>query len=408
MEARMRTSRTLLTLSSLALATVALSSCDGSPATGVTCSTDLGTTDAGRKVRLFVDTSDALVRAANQIDRDMLGVCTGMAEDLGIPNAEIAPPVGMEKAAGAATKAACTRVATEIDDIIKNDVPTMARLSITYTPAVCTIDAEAQTRCVEQCEPKTVIVSKLECVPGHLYGQCSATCTGTCGGSCSGMCQGQCTATCTGMCEGNCNGMCNGTCTAKNADGTCYGKCTGTCTGSCDARCTGSCSGSCNGTCNATCMGGCEGNCNVWVQPPQCTEVQEPVTVDECHTTCESQAKFEAVCTEPSLSVTYGVSPMGPRVGKLVNAVKNHYATLLKVSVQTGTTIGDSVSGFSAALSGVTTYAEQVGAQAGLCVLDAVSAVASATEQIHVSAMVSVSISASVTASGGGTATAAK
>jgi modification target Cys-rich repeat protein len=395
-------SRSALSTLSLALSAVVLvGSCDGTPASGVTCNTDLGQTDAGRKVRLFIDTSDSLVKAANEIDSMMKDVCLGMGEDLGIANSELQPPAGMEETAGAATKAACTRVKTEIDSILATDVPNTARLSITYTPAVCTIDAQAQTECVQRCEPKTVTVTELECQPGHFYGQCSASCSGTCGGACSGMCNGQCTATCMGTCEGHCNGMCVGTCSAKNADGTCYGTCQGTCMGSCDAACKGTCTGSCNGSCSASCTGACSGDCSVWVQPPQCTEVKKSVTVDECQTTCESQARFQARCNEPSVSVTYGVSPSKERVAKLVTAVKNHYDQLLTVMVRTGTTIGDSVTGFSTALSGVGDYAQQVGAQAGLCVLDAVSAVAAATEQVHVAASVSVMISVSVTASGG-------
>ena len=137
------------------------------------------------------------------------------------------------------------------------------------------------------------------------------------------------------------------------------------------------------------------------MQPPKCTEVEKQVTVDECETTCEAQARFAAVCTEPMLSVGYGVSPERASVGRLVTALANHYATLLKVLVRTGTTIGDSVSGFSTALSGVGDYAQQVGAQAALCVLDAVSAVGAAATQVDVSASFSVSISASVSASGG-------
>ncbi|HXU05436.1 MAG TPA: hypothetical protein VN903_30970, partial [Polyangia bacterium] len=266
----------------LPIASFVLAGCGGSAAKGVTCNSDLGQTDAGRKVRLFIDTSDKLVKAANEIDADMYDVCTGIAADLGIPSAELAPPVGQEDVAGARAKAACTRVKTEIDTIVANDIPTTARLSITYTPAICTIDAALKTTCIEKCEPKTVTVTDLMCTPGHFYGQCSASCTGTCGGSCSGMCQGQCTATCNGGCSGHCNGMCTGTCSAMNADGTCYGTCTGTCNGSCDATCTGSCTGSCNGSCSATCTGGCEGACTTWVQPPQCTEVERQVTVDEC------------------------------------------------------------------------------------------------------------------------------
>lgn len=384
----------------------AVGGCGGSPAQGVTCNSDLGQTDAGRKVRLFIDTSDKLVRAANEIDADMYDVCTGIAADLGIPNAELLPPVGQENSAGARTKAACTRVKTEIDTIIANDMPTTARLSITYTPAVCTIDASLKTTCIEKCEPKTVTVTELMCTPGHFYGQCSASCTGTCGGSCSGSCQGQCTATCNGTCSGHCNGTCTGTCSAMNADGTCFGTCTGTCNGSCDATCNGSCSGSCNGSCSANCSGGCEGECTAWVQPPKCTEVETQVTVDECETTCDSQARFAAVCTEPELSVDYGVSPQKASVGRLVTALANNYAKLLKVLERTGNTIGDSVSGFATALSGVGDYAQQVGAQATLCVVDAISAVGAAAEQINVSASFSVSISVSVSASGGATAAA--
>ena len=385
---------------------VLLAGCGGGAATGVTCNTDLGQTEAGRKVRLFIDTSDKLVRAANEIDADMYTVCTGMAEDLGIPNSELLPPAGQENDAGARAKAACTRVKTEIDSIITNDVPTTARLAITYTPAVCTIDAQLKTTCIEKCEPKTVTVTDLMCTPGHFYGQCSASCTGTCGGSCSGSCQGQCTATCNGTCSGHCNGMCAGTCSAMNADGTCYGTCTGTCTGRCDAMCTGNCSGSCNGSCSATCSGGCEGDCTAWIQPPVCTEVERQVTVDECETTCDSQARFAAVCTEPEVTVTYGVSPQKPSVGRLVTAVLNHYALLLKVLERTGVAIGDSVSGFSTALSGVGDYAQQVGAQATLCVVDAISAVGAAATQVNVAAQFSVSISVSVSASGSATAAA--
>src|SRR6476646_7920218 len=97
-------SRSALSILSLALSAVILiGSCDGTPASGVTCSSDLGQTDAGRKVRLFIDTSNSLVVAANEIDSDMQDVCVGMAEDLGIPNAEILPPAGTERNAGAAT-----------------------------------------------------------------------------------------------------------------------------------------------------------------------------------------------------------------------------------------------------------------------------------------------------------------
>jgi hypothetical protein len=134
--------------------------------------------------------------------------------------------------------------------------------------------------------------------------------------------------------------------------------------------------------------------------------VERQVTVDECETTCDSQARFAAVCTEPEVTVTYGVSPQKASVGRLVTAVLNHYALLLKVLERTGVAIGDSVSGFSTALSGVGDYAQQVGAQATLCVVDAISAVGAAATQVNVAAQFSISISVSVSASGSATAAA--
>jgi hypothetical protein len=375
-----------------ALGAVLLGSCDGTPASGVTCDADLGQTDAGRKVHLFIETSNSLVIAANSIDRDMQEACIGMAKDLGIPNDEYAPPVGTESNAGAKARAACTRVNTEIQRILKDDVPTTAKLTIVYTPAVCIVDAQAQTKCVEECEPKNITVTEYMCEPGHFYGNCKAECTG----SCTGSCDGTCAAACNGSCSGTCMGSCKGTCSVKAADGSCAGTCTGTCNGSCSAGCQGTCSGQCTGTC----MGGCSGDCQVWVQPPQCTETQKQVTVDDCNTTCESKAKFEAVCTNAKVFVTFDVSPHKASVDKLVTAVTNHYAQVLKVLARTGTTIGDSAAGFTAALSGVGTYASDVGAQAAVCFGEAVSAVGKAATQVEVSATFSVSISASVTASG--------
>src|SRR4029078_12031537 len=133
----------------------------------------------------------------------------------------------MNRAAVAATRAACTRVKAEIDKIILEDVPTQARLAAVYTPAVCTIDVEAENNCVTQCEPRTITVTRLMCSPGHAYLQCAGMCSGTCGGTCSGSCTGICDGRCNGTCSGHCNGTCTGTCSAMNADGSCYGTCAG-------------------------------------------------------------------------------------------------------------------------------------------------------------------------------------
>ncbi|MES1157930.1 MAG: hypothetical protein ABUL67_02405 [Haliangium ochraceum] len=382
---------------------LSLAQCNGDT-TQVVCLADLSTTDAGKKVHTFIETSNALITAAGEIDSDMLNVCKGMARDLAIPGGELEPASADADSPGAETKAACQRVRTEIDRIIKQDLVANARLSIVYTPTVCTIDAAAQLRCEQECDPVTVTVTRLECTPGHAYGQCMTSCMGTCTGSCKGNCEGSCTGTCNGSCNGRCNGACAGTCSAKNVDGTCYGTCTGQCAGRCDGSCTGTCSASCSGSCNAECMGTCEGSCSIWVQPPQCTEVQEVTTVEECKTNCEARAHFQADCTKPSLAVSYGYAATAAQTAaldRLVMALQNNYADLLKVGYRSAFVVKDAAKGYAEALDGITTTASQVGLGAGACVADAISRAAGAAAKVDISVSVSVSFSASLTTMGG-------
>jgi hypothetical protein len=384
-------------------APVLVAGCDGAGGE-VTCNADLSS-DAGRKVKMFLETSNALIRAAEAIDGDMLAACRGMASDLGIPGAELNPAVGMENVAGERTRVACVRVKTEIDKILLENAKVGTKIAVVYTPAVCTIDASAQTRCVRECQPVTVTVTELMCTPGKFTGSCTANCMGSCEGSCAGSCGGSCAGTCGGTCMGNCNGMCNGTCSAMNADGSCYGTCTGTCTGTCEGTCMGSCSGSCSGSCTAMCMGTCSGDCSAgWNPPPKCTEVMKSVVVDDCNTTCESKAKFEASCTDPKLTVTYGfqaTAAQKAQLDKLLTALRNHYAKFLKVSFRAGTMVVTAAEGYSAALTGVTATANMVGLQAGACVASAIQSTARALAQVNVSVSVSVMVSASASASGG-------
>jgi hypothetical protein len=389
----------------LALMALAQVQCNGDT-TQVVCLADLSSTDAGKKVHAFIETSNALITASADIDSQMLNVCRGMANDLGIPETELEPPPSSSRTPppGAATGAACRRVNTEITKIIREDLVANARLAVVYTPTICTVDADAQLRCEQQCDPVTVTVTRLECTPGHAYGQCMATCMGSCTGSCAGGCAGSCSGTCSGTCSGNCNGMCSGTCSAKNADGTCYGACTGTCTGTCDRTCTGTCMGTCTGECNASCTGTCQGNCSIWVQPPQCTEVKETTTVPDCKTTCQARARFEATCTEPSLKVAYGYAATTAQraaLDRLVTALQKHYAKLLEINYRATFVVKDAAAGYAVALQGVTTTAQQVGLGAAACVGDAISRVGAAVDRINISVEVSVSISASVSAMGG-------
>jgi len=394
----------LIRLAPLLAASLLLVQCNGDT-TEVVCLNDLSTTDAGRKVQTFIDTSNALITAARDIDGQMLSVCQGLADDLGIPESELEPAAGNARSPGAATNAACLRVRTEIDKIVHDDVVINARLAVVYTPPVCTIDSAAQLICLQKCDPVMVTVSRLECEPGHFYGSCMASCMGRCTGACNGSCTGACAGTCSGSCSGACNGTCVGTCTAKNADGTCFGTCTGTCMGTCDGMCSGTCSASCNGSCNASCTGTCEGDCSLWVTPPRCTEVKEVVTVEECKTTCDAHAKFDATCTEPSMTVAYGYSAgtaaQQNAVNRLKTALQNNYAHMLAVGYRATVVVKDAAYGYGTALEGVKSTAQQVGLGAGACVVEAISAAAAAAERIRVSVDVSISFSASISAMGG-------
>ena len=74
----------------LVVPALTLVQCNGDT-TQVVCLTDLGTSDAGLKVQAFIETSNALITAAGEIDTDMLNVCRAMAGDLGIPAAQLEP-----------------------------------------------------------------------------------------------------------------------------------------------------------------------------------------------------------------------------------------------------------------------------------------------------------------------------
>jgi hypothetical protein len=387
----------------VALVLLPLVQCNGDT-TQVVCLTDLSTSDAGKKVQAFVETSNALITAAGEIDSDMLNACRSMAVSLGIPAAELEPPMANADAPGAATETACKRVTREIDKIVHDDLAPNAHLAIVYIPSVCTIDAEAQLRCEQQCDPVTVTVTRLECTPGKFYGQCMGSCMGTCTANCAATCTGSCTGTCSGTCGGSCNGTCAGVCSSQNANGTCYGSCAGTCTGTCDGTCSGSCSATCTGSCGPTCVGTCEGTCSAWLQPPQCTAVQERTTVNDCKTNCTARARFQAKCTEPSLTVTYGyigTPAQEAALQRLVVALRNNYARILKVGYRATVVVRDAAAGYATALEGVTTTANQVGLGAGVCVADALTRVAGAAAKVDVSVRVSVTFSASVSAMGG-------
>ena len=133
----------------------------------------------------------------------------------------------------------------------------------------------------------------------------------------------------------------------------------------------------------------------------------EVTTVPDCKTTCNARARFQATCSEPSLTVSYGYAPtiaQKASLDRLVAALRNNYARMLGLGTRSGSFVQSAADGYATALQGVTETARQVGIGATACVADAITRVAGAAAKIDVSVQVSVSITASVSAMGGVTA----
>lgn len=396
---------------------------------------DFGVQAAGRKLNAIMAASVSLVKAANEIQNDALTACRMMAGELGIPAAELEPTADMAMLPGAPVQAACKKVKAKLDEIIATLKPEV-KIRVVATPAVCTVNAEFHHNCVQMCEMKTITETELHCKPGKISGTCSATCMGSCTGTCSLGCKGECSAKCTGKCSGRisgkctgsctgtctgmCNGTCMGTCTAMGPDGKCAGMCDGTCMGECSADCQGSCSGmvdgqcegtcegGCSATCRGECMGGCTGTCtggcSVMYQKPYCEEVEVMREVTECETSCETRARAEAMCTEPSLTVTVesNLAEEKMKAAKLIAALRVGMPKLLKVIKRGGGTVKASAEAYASALNGLPTAIVQAGLQGAGCVGAAAQASAQAVGQINASVSVSVEVNASATARVGG------
>lgn len=389
----------------VATAVLATGGCNGDT-THVVCQGKLASTDSGRKLESFVETWNALIGAAGEIDRDMLNVCRSMATDLALPSAAASPTSPGSDAPGAETQATCGRVKQEIDRITRTNLLAGARLAVMATPVVCGVDLDARLRCEQDCDSTAATrLSRLPCAPGKACGQCMDTCTGTCTGTCATGCAGTCTGICTGTCAGRCNGRCDGTCSARNVDGSCYGTCAGTCAGMCDGGCTGSCDATCSGTCAASCIGTCLGTCaTAWRAPPLCAAPEAETTVADCRINCDARSRFQAVCAEPVIGVSYGVSATPPQriqLDRLVAALRANFARLAKVGYRAATLVDSAATGYAVALQGQLETARQVGPDAAACVTQAIPLVSDAVTKINLSVDLHTSLTASVAAMGG-------
>lgn len=215
-------------------------------------------------------------------------------------------------------------------------------VSLAYTPARCSVSADATLQAKAQCEAEVTpgrasVECRGECVADAtvMGPECEGTvsCTGTapsfeCEGTCEGLCElevaGECAGTCQGSCEINGDAACDGECMGEvdgdgNCDGQCEvragGKCAGDCEGSCELTAGATCSGECRGECTWD-SGGASCNGEVTCTPPsgqasvmcngECRgEVEPPEVEAECEASVKAQAELSAECTPPRIALDY-------------------------------------------------------------------------------------------------------
>jgi hypothetical protein len=143
-------------------------------------------TDAGRKVKAFLEATNDLQIKVNETVSVLKTSCVMMGTKLQMNKTELE---------GEANDV-CARVYGRARDNLRVSIKAGAKLTVKFQPAVCKVDIDASVRASASCEGKA---------EAEVDVKCEGTCTGTCEGACSGSNAG-------GRCDGQCNGRCTGGC----------------------------------------------------------------------------------------------------------------------------------------------------------------------------------------------------
>lgn len=198
-------SKSLLVVASL-FATAALAACPGGkglpgkpnipggdkvpggvPGVGPDAALDPGacggyaSSDAGRKLKAFLEATQAVEKAAVETAEVVKNSCIIIGNEIGMTEADYKGE----------TKDICAAVWGRIDKNLNSAAfKSKAALKLTVKPAVCTVDAKASASAAASCEGKA---------SADIKAKCSGNCQGTCSGKNS-------TGKCDGVCEGKCDG----------------------------------------------------------------------------------------------------------------------------------------------------------------------------------------------------------
>lgn len=297
-------------------------------------------TDAGRKLKAFLEATVQLDAAVKNTENYLRDTCAMMGRELGVDGT-------------GDTRTVCMNVANALREHLSVGLKAGAQLEIKYKPAVCTVNVDAAASAAAQCEAKA---------------------------------QADVSVRCEGTCEGTCQGACDGTC--KGAAGTAGAK--------------GECQGECQGTCRGSCTGGCRGHADVDASASCRAKAEVTANVEAQCTEPEMDVSFKAGVVVDKSKVDAAVRAIKaglPRIlmvqAKMTGPVKAAFVTWSRTSAELAGAGRDLVSSLGEQAMCV---AGQISAAAGMLA----SIDASISVQVEVSAEVSGSASGAAGGSAGG------
>ena len=187
-------------------------------------------------LKAYLDSTDALLKEATDVESEMKDACNALDTDLGLPT-------------GTDSASACKSVAGYVDNLVKQGTPPLGPgapewAELRYVPNCTPNPAGELEKCVSTCTATACDATK--CEPGKLAGTCAGDCKGACvttgpNVACTGGCVGE--VTYPAGPPTTCHGVCTGTCTNPVWSAACDGACSGTFVGNCAGTCTGICNG---------------------------------------------------------------------------------------------------------------------------------------------------------------------
>jgi hypothetical protein len=294
-----------------------------------TCGNYAGS-EAGARLKAFLEAVVDLQKRSKETVDIVAESCKTMGKELGMADADLSGE----------PKELCAKVWKAYDENLKVAVKGKAAFKITYKPAVCQVDVNAEAEVAAKCE-------------GKASADVGATCSGVCHGKCDGQCAGGAKAGGGGAAGG----------------GECNGECKGTCHGSCEGHADVKASGECKAHAQA------KASADV-----KCTEPEFKVTLDAKLVVDKSKAEATLKAMEKGF----------PKL-LLINAKVKSLQAAVESTVKAGADLKDMGGKLT------TSFKDQA-----MCVSGQVAAAVSAATSIQANVSVSVEVSASASASASG------